>query len=352
MRKNWLGIVALGLLLSGCSTETEQARSAPAAPAVYNGPEEEIGGAEPRYEPFNPSTMQDYTVNGRSYKIVKNPQNFSQTGLATWYGEELSGNRTSIGEEFDPNALAAAHPTLPIPSYVRVTNLSNGRQLVVRVNDRGPFTPGRIIDLTRAAGERLNISNNTRVKVDFISVAPDGTLSGPGTVGTRVAKQSFALPERPNLSAGGMSAPVMSPATATVTTPPVADTAADTAALTVSPTAHSTPTGGFLGAPQPLRSGILETSQPTAASTAAPAVATTPAAGGNVVVQVGALKDSQRADAWLSSLKNRFNVNGNVTQNNGLYRVQLGPFTSRQQALELQQRLASEAQQQSFITTL
>lgn len=342
MRKNWLGIVALGMMLSGCSTETEQVRPTP-APTVYNGPVKEIGGAEPRYEPFNPSTMQDYTVNGRSYNIVKNPQNFSQTGLATWYGEELSGNRTSIGEEFDPNALAAAHPTLPIPSYVRVTNLSNGRQLVVRVNDRGPFTPGKIIDLTRAAGERLNISNNTRVKVDFISVAPDGTLSGPGTVGTRVAKQSFALPERPDLSVGGMSAPVMNSATDS-NTPSIADTATENASSTIFPAANPTPSGGFLGAPQPLRSGVLETSQPT--------VATTPAAGGNMVVQVGALKDQQRADAWLSSLKSRFNVKGNVTQNNGLYRVQLGPFTSRQHAVELQQRLVNEAQQQSFITTL
>ncbi|RAT65786.1 hypothetical protein AU502_01725 [Lonsdalea populi] len=71
-----------------------------------------------------------------------------------------------------------------------------------------------------------------------------------------------------------------------------------------------------------------------------------------MVVQVGALKDQQRADAWLSSLKSRFNVKGNVMQNNGLYRVQLGPFTSRQHAVELQQRLVNEAQQQSFITTL
>lgn len=351
MRKNWLGIVALSLVVSGCSTETEQVRPTP-APTVYHGPVEEIGGAEPRYEPFNPSTMQDYTVNGRSYKIVKNPENFSQTGLATWYGEELSGNRTSLGEEFDPNALAAAHPTLPIPSYVRVTNLSNGRQLVVRVNDRGPFTPGRIIDLTRAAGERLNISNNTRVKVDFISVAPDGTLSGPGTVGTRVAKQSFALPERPNLSAGGMSAPLMTSATDSAS-PPIADTATGNATSAVSSTANATPSGGFLGAPQPLRSGVLETPQSTAATSDSPAVVTTPAAAsGNVVVQVGALKDPQRADAWLSSLKSRFHVQGNVTQNNGLYRVQLGPFSRRQQAVELQQRLANEAQQQSFITTL
>lgn len=93
---------------------------------------------------------------------------------------------------------------MPIPSYVRVTNLANGRQLVVRVNDRGPYTKGRIIDLSKAAADRLNLSNNTKVKVDFINVAPDGTLSGPGTIGTIVAKQSYALPARPDLGSSGM----------------------------------------------------------------------------------------------------------------------------------------------------
>ena len=69
---------------------------------------------------------------------------------------------------------------------------------MVRVNDRGPYTKGRIIDLSKAAADRLNLSNNTKVKVDFINVAPDGTLSGPGTIGTIVAKQSYALPARPD----------------------------------------------------------------------------------------------------------------------------------------------------------
>ncbi|MFV8766339.1 endolytic peptidoglycan transglycosylase RlpA, partial [Yersinia enterocolitica] len=161
MRKEWLWIGIAGVLLSACTSQ-------PPAPQqqvqqTYNGPVVEIGGAEPRYEPFNPNFNQDYKVNGQSYSIVKDPQNFSQVGLAAWYGEEANGNSTATGEIFDPNALTAAHPTLPIPSYVRVTNISNGRQIVVRVNDRGPYTPGRVIDLSKAAADRLNISNNTKV---------------------------------------------------------------------------------------------------------------------------------------------------------------------------------------------
>src|SRR5476649_788731 len=183
MRKQWYWIGVMGLLLTACST-TENAPEQPTTAAAYNGPVVEISGVEPRYEPYNPATNQDYDANGKTYHIVKNPQNFSQTGLASSYSSESNGNQTAIGEPFDAEALTAAHPTLPLPSYVRVTNLSNGRQLVVRVNDRGPYVPGRIIDLSRAAADRLNTSNNSKVRVDFIQAAPNGTLSGPGTIGT------------------------------------------------------------------------------------------------------------------------------------------------------------------------
>ena len=356
MRKEWLwvGAVAAAVLLSGCVTTTEETQ-APVQQA-YNGPVTEIGGVEPHYEPYNPGTMQDYKVNGDTYRIVQNPQNFSQTGLAAWYGEEANGNTTAIGEQFDPNALTAAHPTLPIPSYVRVTNLANGRQLVVRVNDRGPYTPGRIIDLSKAAADRLNLSNNTKVKVDFISVAPDGTLSGPGTVGTVVAKQSYALPPRPDLDSGGgmdtqmqQAAPVAAPAVQTM----------DSNSMSGNdniPAASSGRSGGFLGAPQPLAPGVLEGTEPQPvirAPTAAPVVASaaaTSSASGSYVVQVGALSNAERAQSWQQQLSQQFGVPGKVDANGAVYRVQLGPFSNRQQAAQLQQRLASEAQQQSFIT--
>ncbi|SPW25448.1 Rare lipoprotein A precursor [Edwardsiella tarda] len=144
--------------------------------------------------------------------------------MAASYGEENRGNVTASGEQFNPDAMTAAHPTLPIPSYVRVTNLANGRRLVVRINDRGPYTPGRIIDLSTAAANRLNLTQHTKVRIDFIDVAPDGTLSGPGTIGTRVAKQSYALPARPQIGMAE-SQPATSLSTAS-TTPSLAQTAA------------------------------------------------------------------------------------------------------------------------------
>ncbi|NDL62697.1 endolytic peptidoglycan transglycosylase RlpA [Acerihabitans arboris] len=379
MRKEWHWIGVIGLLLTACSTtEPTQQQQAPAA--AYNGPVVEISGVEPRYEPYNPGTGQDYEVNGKTYHIIKNPQNYSETGLASWYDAESSGSSvTATGEQFDAGALTAAHPTLPIPSYVRVTNVSNGRQLVVRVNDRGPYTPGRIIDLSRAAGDRLNISNNSKVRVDFIQVAPDGTLSGPGTVGTVVAKQNYALPARPTLGTGAMGTPELQSAPAAdnapvlpVANPVQANAAADDEDAGAPAASGPSQGGGFLGAPSALPAGVIESSQSepavappvvsqpppyssgsaaashTAAAVAAPVAAS---AGGRYVVQVGAIGDRQRAVTWQQNLSQKFGVPGKVTANGALYRVQLGPFSSRQQAAGLQQRLASEAQQQSFITT-
>ncbi|WP_312242486.1 endolytic peptidoglycan transglycosylase RlpA, partial [Pantoea sp.] len=264
MRKDWLGVGLATLLLAACSAPEQQQYTAPPQPA-YNGPVVEIPGVEPRYEAVDPNTSQDYSVNGKTYRIIKNPANYSEVGLAGWYGDEAQGKRTATGEAFDPDALSAAHPTLPLPSYVRVTNLANGRQIVVRVNDRGPYVPGRIIDLSRAAGDRLNISNNTRVRLDYIAVAPDGSLSGPGTIGTRVAKQSYALPARPDLSGGmtmtgGEAAP-----SAEADTHPVDNSTLQSGDNIGAPVRSS----GFLGAPQPLASGVLEGSEPTPAPVAA-----------------------------------------------------------------------------------
>lgn len=358
MRKDWLGVALASLVLAACSTPEPQNNTAPPQPA-YNGPVVEIPGVEPRYEPINPSTSQDYSVNGKNYRVIKDPSNYSEVGLATWYGDEAQGNRTAIGESYDPEGMTAAHPTLPLPSYVRVTNLANGRQIVVRVNDRGPYTPGRIIDLSRAAGDRLNISNNTRVRVDYIKVAPDGSVSGPGTIGTTVAKQSYALPARPDLG-GGM---VMMGGSANAAPAPAPQ---DVRAVDNSTLQSNDSMGapvqsiGFLGAPQPLATGVLEGNEPVAApaptassapAAAAPAASQNAHAGSGYVVQVGAINDPARARQLAESLGKRFGVPGAVEANGNVYRIQLGGYKSRAEAAALQQRLNTEAQMSSFITT-
>ncbi len=203
MRKQWLGICIAASLLAACTSDDgqQQATVAPPQPAVCNGPIVEISGADPVYEPLNASANQDYERDGKSYKIVQDPSRFSQAGFAAIYDAEPGSNLTASGETFDPMQLTAAHPTLPIPSYARITNLANGRMIVVRINDRGPYGNDRVISLSRASADRLNTSNNTKVRIDPIIVAQDGSLSGPVPRVRRWRNRPMPCPTAPILTA-------------------------------------------------------------------------------------------------------------------------------------------------------
>ncbi|EAN6851726.1 endolytic peptidoglycan transglycosylase RlpA [Salmonella enterica subsp. enterica serovar Worthington] len=353
--------VAAGIvLLAACTNDGGQQQTTVAPqPAVCNGPTVEISGAEPRYEPLNPTANQDYQRDGKSYKIVQDPSRFSQAGLAAIYDAEPGSNLTASGEMFDPMQLTAAHPTLPIPSYARITNLANGRMIVVRINDRGPYGTDRVISLSRAAADRLNTSNNTKVRIDPIIVAQDGSLSGPGMACTTVAKQTYALPPRPDLS-GGMGSASSVPAQPQGDVLPVSNSTLKSDDTTGAPVSSS----GFLGAPTTLAPGVLEGNEPTpapqpapvSAPVAAPATATpvsapAAAASGRFVVQVGAVSDQTRAQQYQQRLSQQFSVPGRVIQNGAVWRIQLGPFASKAEASALQQRLQTEAQLQSFIAS-
>jgi rare lipoprotein A len=114
-----------------------------------------------------------YTVGGRTYVPAEDPH-YSAKGVASWYGEDFHGRLTANGEVFDMNSMSAAHPTLPLPSYVRVTNISNGRSVILRVNDRGPFTPDRLIDVSVRAAIMLGFfgSGLAPVRVEYAGPAP------------------------------------------------------------------------------------------------------------------------------------------------------------------------------------
>lgn len=360
MRKQWLGIcIAAGMLAACTSDDGQQQTVSVPQPAVCNGPIVEISGADPRFEPLNATANQDYQRGGKSYKIVQDPSRFSQAGLAAIYDAEPGSNLTASGEAFDPTQLTAAHPTLPIPSYARITNLANGRMIVVRINDRGPYGNDRVISLSRAAADRLNTSNNTKVRIDPIIVAQDGSLSGPGMACTTVAKQTYALPAPPDLSGGAGTSSVPVPQGDIL---PVSNSTLKSEDPTGAPVTSS----GFLGAPTTLAPGVLEGSEPTPApQPVVTAPSTTPAtspamvtpqaasqsASGNFMVQVGAVSDQARAQQYQQQLGQKFGVPGRVTQNGAVWRIQLGPFASKAEASTLQQRLQTEAQLQSFITT-
>jgi rare lipoprotein A len=106
-----------------------------------------------------------YDVNGEHYDPERSDVPIVQTGIASWYGHPFHGRRTASGEIYDMHAMTAAHKTMPLPSYARVRNPANGREVIVRINDRGPFKPGRIIDLSQAAAKRLHITGTAPVEV-------------------------------------------------------------------------------------------------------------------------------------------------------------------------------------------
>jgi peptidoglycan lytic transglycosylase len=131
---------------------------------------EQVADAVPRSEPLHKFANRPYEALGKRYVPMTSVQPFRQSGLASWYGKRYHGQKTSSGETYDMYAMTAAHPTLPIPSYVRVTNVANRKSVVVRINDRGPFKSERVIDLSYVAAYKLGFiqSGQARVEVEAI----------------------------------------------------------------------------------------------------------------------------------------------------------------------------------------
>ena len=163
----------LGGVLAGCSSAPERIE----APVVKRDPSG-IPDAVPRVEPRSRSgNMEAYTVRGRRYFTKDDSKGYVERGIASWYGPGFHGRKTSNGEPYDMNAMTAAHKTLPLPTYARVTNLQNGKAAVVRINDRGPFHGPRVIDLSRAAATKLGVIGTGTAEVEVRALDP--TISEP-----------------------------------------------------------------------------------------------------------------------------------------------------------------------------
>lgn len=135
-----------------------------------------IPDAEPRAEPLHRFANRPYQVFGRDYVPLAAVGAFWQRGVASWYGKRFHGGTTSSGERYDMYAMTAAHPTLPVPSYVRVTSVATGRSVVVRVNDRGPFHANRVIDLSYVAAYRLGAVEAGSALVEIEAIVPGGAM--------------------------------------------------------------------------------------------------------------------------------------------------------------------------------
>jgi rare lipoprotein A len=129
--------------------------------------------AEPRIEPIAKATTRSYTVLGRSYTPITDERPFVQRGIGSWYGKKFHGQRTASGERYDMYKMTAAHPTLPIPSYARVTNLDSGTSVIVRINDRGPFHATRIVDVSYTAALKLGLTGKGSRQVEVSRLLPD-----------------------------------------------------------------------------------------------------------------------------------------------------------------------------------
>lgn len=208
------GLTALALLvLAGCSSapkksappphhppaRAEAGRSeAPVLPAAGSGRGgyykddgpgdnpppglDRVPDAEVRIEPYSPRANRPYVALGKSYTPLTAEQPFVQLGAGSWYGKKFHGQRTSSGELYDMYKMTAAHPTLPIPSYARVTSIANGKQVIVRINDRGPFHSSRIIDVSYTAALQLGLlgKGSHEVKIERLLRADIARMTAEG----------------------------------------------------------------------------------------------------------------------------------------------------------------------------
>lgn len=162
-------IICLLVLISACSSVGSRQDSVPQkAPDVSSVPNA-IPRDEPRSKYGNPA---HYEVFGKRYYTLKTSDGYREKGIASWYGTKFHGKRTSSGEPYDMYAMTAAHKTLPLPSYVEVTNLSNSRKVIVKVNDRGPFHDNRLIDLSYSAASQLGIIGKGTGMVEVRAISP------------------------------------------------------------------------------------------------------------------------------------------------------------------------------------
>jgi rare lipoprotein A len=291
-----LGFVSIAVLLAGCSpTGTRKG-------GYYqdDGPGDSrpshldsIPDAVPRIEPLASGANRPYTVLGKRYTPAADPDHvYRARGTASWYGKKFHGNSTSIGESYDMYAMTAAHPTMPLPSYARVTSSVNGRTIIVRINDRGPFHSDRIIDLSYTAAHKLGIiaQGSAEVVVERILPSEIRSAASQGTT-VRVSDQDNG--------ATVSVTPLAEPAVAMTTLPPIA---------------------------------------------LSPPVAMT---SGGVYLQIGAFSQPANAQALAqrvnSQLDHTTGLNpAAVHQSGTLYRVRLGPYSDRNTAMNAAQKITNQ----------
>jgi len=357
-------------VLCGCASGPAPHAARAKAPAEARAPSPDADGpganppadlanladAEPRVEPIRPGgANKPYQALGRSFVPETRDVTFSERGLASWYGRKFHGKRTASGEVYDMYAMTAAHPTLPIPSYARVRNPANGREALVRINDRGPFVGGRIVDLSYAAAFKLDLLRGVApVELDRITFDEIRTGAWRSGGANRFAAAS-ATTAPPSEANGRGAAP---PVAVDVPVQDVAFTAATTPVASPPPDALASPNTANVSSLGPPIAGSAATPGPPAAGAATssslaaavasvdlrPRLGRAPAeAARGFWVQLGAFRERDGAE----SFRRRIGADGEANWLEPLlaifgdavvYRVQAGPYPSRDEAESVAQR--------------
>ncbi|HEX9179306.1 MAG TPA: septal ring lytic transglycosylase RlpA family protein [Burkholderiales bacterium] len=269
-----------------------------------------VPDAVPRAEPIRAANMKPYEALGKTYVPMTRLEPYRERGVASWYGRRYHGQKTASGELYDMYGMSAAHPTLPIPSYVRVTNVRNGRSVVLRVNDRGPFKADRVIDLSFTAACKLDILGGGSQLVEVESIIPGAETLTP---------VALAQPSSPP-AAKEQQPPAAAPAVEPMNNRPPA------------PAAESTPAE---------RPDVME------------ALAPAPESAG-IYLQLGAFGARDNADNFLGHLKAQLawlSDRMSVRQKDGLYRVHAGPYPSQSDARKAADRIAQTLGFKPLLTT-
>lgn len=315
--------LSLSLLLAACSSQPEQ--SAPIEPQapVSKPPVIEIPqatGAIPRPEPLSASGNRDYWIGKQKHEVWRDIKHYSEEGTASWLSPDLDGQKTANGDVLDSKLFSAAHRNLPIPSYVRVTNLDNGLETIVRVNDRGPFNSPRLIDLSYAAAKQLEMvdSGEARVRLELISDTPD----------------QMVIMEP------------MKPIEMTPTTPAATSNTVSQDGFLGEPTALAMATSA--AEPAPVKAPAAKPAK-AAPVKPAPAKAAAPASSGDgKMIQVLASGSRDRAEAMGKVMTQRYGVPYRIDAHGAIFRVLIGPVAADQQASVLE-KVRQGGLEQAFI---
>ena len=214
MKRKVVPVVLVLLLLAGCAGEKKQEAEPGDGPSSRKITAADVRDAVPAKEPLaRYGNHSPYTVLGKTYTVLPTSKGYHERGIASWYGSKFHGRRTSSGELYDMHLATAAHKSLPLPTYAEVTNLDNGRKMIVKINDRGPFHEDRIIDLSYAAAIKLGVdqTGTARIDVRAIDVGTMRTASVKVADGTFLQVGAFSKRKTADDLAGKMLAAQLKP---------------------------------------------------------------------------------------------------------------------------------------------